>query len=350
MLKKIIYILIVVAVIGAIAFILFNNKQKMAAKVETKKMATVPVSVVEAAMETIDKKLSQVGIVFADKEVAVVSEAPGLIRAVLCDVGDAVRAGQILFKVDDELKIAALKLREADYEKSKKDLEKFEALLKEGSATEAQVDGYRLAFKSSEAQLTIARRQVEDTKIKAPFAGVISQRMVNLGSNVNPGTVVVNLVDISAPRVRVSISEADVFFLKNGDLATVTSDIFPGKEFSARIKSIGVKGDEVHSFPVELVITNNKNLKAGMNVNIEFNKRVNRESIVVPRTAIVGNMSEAKVFIIQNNVAKLRTVTTGIETGTNVEILSGIEKGDQIVTSGQVNLKDGSPVNIVKSK
>lgn len=350
MLKKIIYILIVVAIIGAITFVLINNKQKMATKVETKKMTTVPVSVVEATMENIDKKLSQVGTIFADKEVAVVSEAPGLIRSVLCDVGDAVRAGQILFKVDDELKLAALKLREADYDKAKKDLEKFEALLKEGSATEAQVDGYKLALKSSEAQLTIARRQVEDTKIKAPFSGVISQRMVNLGSNVTAGTVVVNLVDISAPRVRVSIAEADVFFLKNGDLATIKSDIFPDKEFSARIKSIGVKGDEVHSFPVELVILNNKNLKAGMNVNVEFNRRVNRESVVVPRTAIVGNMSEAKIFIVQNNVAKLRSVTTGIETGTNIEILSGIEKGDQVVTSGQVNLKDGSPVNIVKSK
>ena len=350
MLKKIIYILIVVAIIGAIAFVLFNNKQKMAAKVETKKMTTVAVSVIEAAVETIDKKLTQTGTVFADKEVAVVSEAPGLIRSVYCDVGDFVKAGQILFKVDDELKVAALRLREADYEKSKKDLEKFEALLKEGSATEAQVDAYRLAFKSSEAQLTIARRQVEDTKIKAPFSGVITQRMVNLGSNVASGTVVVNLVDISAPRVKVSVAESDVFFLKNGDLATITTEIFPGKEFSARIKSIGVKGDEVHSFPVELVILNNKNLKAGMNVDVEFNRRVNRESVVVPRTAIIGSSADAQVFIIENNVAKLKKVTTGIETGTNIEILSGIEKGDQIAISGQVNLKDGSPVNIVKSK
>ncbi|GJQ32292.1 MAG: MexH family multidrug efflux RND transporter periplasmic adaptor subunit [Ignavibacteriaceae bacterium] len=348
MTKKIIYTLIVIGIIAAIAFILFNNKQKMAQNVQTKKMSTVPVSAVEAKFETIDKKLSQVGTVFADKEVAVVSEAPGLIKAVYCDVGDQVKAGQMLFKVDDELKLANLKLREADLENSRKNLERYEALFKEGSATEAQLDGYRLAFKAAEAQLTIARRQVEDTRIKAPFSGVVTARMVNLGSNVNPGTVVVNLVDVGSLRVKLSITEKDVFMLKTGDKATITSDVFPDKTFNAKIKSIGVKGDETHSFPIELVMLNNRSLKAGMNVDVEFDKQINRESIVIPRIAILGSSSDAVVFVVEKNVSKKRSVTTGMESGTNIEILSGLKAGDLVVTSGQVNLKDGSQVSIVK--
>lgn len=348
MTKKIIYTLIVVGIIGAIAFILFNNKQKMAQKVQTKKMSTVPVSTVEAKFQTIDKKLTQVGTVFAEKEVAVVSESNGLIKAVYCDVGDFVKAGQMIFKVDDELKVANLKLREADFENSKKNLERYEALYKEGSATEAQLDGYRLAFKAAEAQLIIAKRQVEDTRIKAPFSGVVTARMVNLGSNVNPGTVVVNLVDVGSLRIKLSITEKDVFLLKNGDRAIVTTDVFPDTKFNARIKSIGVKGDETHSFPIELQIVNNRSLKAGMNVDVEFDKQINRESIVIPRTAIMGSSTDAVVFVVENNTAKLRSVTTGTESGTNIEILSGLKSGDKVVTSGQVNLKDGSPVSIVK--
>jgi len=349
MTKKIIYILIVVSIIAAVAFILFNNKQKMAQKVQTKKMSSVPVSVFEAKFETIDKKLTQVGTIFADKEVAVVSEAPGLIRSVMCDVGDFVKAGQILFKVDDELKIANLKIREADFENSKKNLDRYEALYKEGSATEAQLDGYRLAYKAAEAQLIIAKRQVEDTRIKAPFGGIVTARMVNLGSNVSAGTVVVNLVDVGSLRVKLSITEKDVFSLKSGDRALVTTNVFPDTKFDARIKSIGVKGDETHSFPIELVITNNRSLKAGMNVEVEFDKQINRKSIVIPRIALLGSTTEAEVFVIENNTAKLRKVTTGIESGTNIEILSGIGEGDKIVTSGQVNLKDGTPVSIVKN-
>ncbi len=348
MTKKIIYTLIVVGIIGAIAFILFNNKQKMAQQVQTKKMSTVPVSTVDAKFENIDKKLTQVGTVFAEKEVSVVSESNGLIKAVYCDVGDFVKAGQMIFKVDDELKVANLKLREADFENAKKNLERYEALYKEGSATEAQLDGYRLAFKAADAQLIIAKRQVEDTRIKAPFSGVVTERMVNLGSNVNPGTVVVNLVDVGSLRIKLSITEKDVFLLKNGDKAIVTTDVFPETKFSARIKSIGVKGDETHSFPIELQIINNRSLKAGMNVEIEFDKQINRESIVIPRIAIMGGSSAAQVFIVENNTAKLRSVTTGTESGTNIEILSGLKSGDKVVTSGQVNLKDGSPVSIVK--
>jgi RND family efflux transporter MFP subunit len=350
MLKKSIYIFIVVAVIGVIAFVLFNNKQKMAATVQTKKINALPVSVIDATNETIDKNLIQVGTVFADKEVAVTSEASGLIKSVHCDVGDFVKAGQLLFKVDDEIMLATVKLREADYEKAKKDLERYESLLKDGSATEAQVDAFRLGFKSSEAQLTIAKRQLENTRIKAPFSGVVIARMVNLGSNVNVGTVVITLVDVSSLRVKVNISEADVVTLKTGDKATITADIFPDQTFPARIKSIGVKGDEIHSFPVELVIMNNRSLKAGMNVSAEFDRRINRESIVIPRIALIGSSIDAKIFVIENNVAKIRKVTTGIESGTKIEILSGVQAGEKIVTSGQVNLSDGDPVTITKSK
>ena len=350
MLKKSIYIFIVVAVIGVIAFILFNNKQKMATTVQTKKITAMPVSVLEATNETIDKKLIQVGTVFADKEVAVTSEADGLIRSVHCDVGDFVKAGQLLFKVDDEIISATVKLREADYEKAKKDLDRYVALLKDGSGTEAQVDAYRLGFKAAEAQLTIAKRQLENTRVKAPFSGVVLSRMVNLGSDVNPGSVVITLVDISSLRVKVSISEADVVFLKTGDKVTVTSDIFPDQTFSARIKSIGVKGDDIHSFPVELIILNNRSLKAGMNVTAEFDRRVNRESVVIPRIALLGSSLDAKIFVVENNIARMRKITTGIESGTSIEILSGVKPGEKIVTSGQVNLTDGDPVTIIKSK
>jgi RND family efflux transporter MFP subunit len=350
MLKKIIYTLIVIGIIGAIAFVLINNKSKMAVTVQTKKIIAVPVYVIEAKTETIDKKLEQTGTVFVEKEVSVVSEAQGLIKAVYCDVGDFVKTGQLLFKVDDEIKLATLMIREADYEKSMKDLQRFEALLKEGSGTEAQVDGYKLAFKAAEAQLTIAKRQVEDTKIKAPFSGVIINRMVNLGSNVNAGAVVVTLVDVASLRIKVSIPENDVFALRNGDKAIVTTDVFPGKEFNAKIKSIGVKGDDLHSFPVELMLLNNKSLKAGMYVNVEFNQRINRESVVIPRNSIIGSSLDANVFTIENGIAKLKKVTTGLESGTNIEILSGLNSGEAIVTSGQVNLKDGVAVTIVKSK
>jgi len=85
-----------------------------------------------------------------------------------------------------------------------------------------------------------------------------------------------------------------------------------------------------------------------MNVNVEFDQRIHRESVVIPRIALQESSTGVSVFVIENNKAKVKKVTKGLESGTKIEILSGLTVGEKVVIAGQVNLKDGSPVSVVK--
>src|SRR5690606_13668282 len=115
---------------------------------------------------------------------------------------------------------------------------------KDASVTDAQFEAARLAFLSAEAQYITAKRQYNDTKIKAPISGVITSRLVDLGNYVNTNNVVANIVDISKLKVKLNVAEKDAFKLKPGDEVEVTTDVYPGQTFKGKIEYISAKGDE----------------------------------------------------------------------------------------------------------
>ena len=148
----------------------------------------------------------------------VISETIGKVTAVKADVGDHVNAGSVLVVVDDELKLAGFKAAEVNYEKAKKDLERYEALNKSKAVTDNEIEAARLGCKGAEAQYLVARRQYNDTRISSPIAGIVTSRLVDRGSMVQPGMPIANVVDISKLKVAVNVAEKDVFKLKPGHL------------------------------------------------------------------------------------------------------------------------------------
>jgi RND family efflux transporter MFP subunit len=291
-----------------------------------------------------------VGVSTAFRDVTVMSETQGKVLKMNTEVGNKVAAGQVLVEVDDELKLANLKTAQANYDKAKKDLERFEQLLKENASTEMQVEGVRLQLKLAEAQLTVAKRQVEDTKIKAPIAGVVTAKMTDIGQMLGGGSPIVSIADLSKVKVKVAVSEKDVFKLRKGQAVSVTTDVYPNQVFAGTIYTISDKGDEAHTYNVEILLPNSANspLKAGMFCNVDFKLGAQRKSIVVPRTAIDGSLREPFVYAVVNGKAVRKKVTVGIDLGTKVEILNGLEVGEAIVSSGLSNLSDGMAVVISK--
>lgn len=187
---------------------------KAAKSQETEK--AVSVSVVTVGKTTLSRTLSLIGTITANNDVAIVSETSGRVVAIGAKVGDYKPAGSVIAQVDDELKLANFKSAEVAYEKAKKDLERYEALLKEGGISDAQVESARLNFKSAEAQYIVARRQLQDTRITTPISGIVTERRVDIGSVVSNGMVVANAVDIAKLKVKVNVAEKDVFKLKVG--------------------------------------------------------------------------------------------------------------------------------------
>jgi len=263
------------------------------------------------------------GTIAANNDVTIISETQGRVVKVSAQVGDFKAAGSVLVEVDSELKEANYKTAQMSYEKAKKDLERFESLYKDNSISESQIEQARWSFQNAEAMYIVAKRQLKDTKITTPISGIVTARYVDVGSTVMgapQSTVIGNVVDISKLKVKINVAEKDVFKLNVGDNVEVTTDIYPDAIFEGRIATISSKGDDAHTYPVEVRIDNSTKhpLKAGMFGRVNFTSKSVQENIIIPREAIVGSVKDAKVYVVEKDVAKLRAVKVGSEFGTNV--------------------------------
>lgn len=347
--KLIVSTIVLLAIITAV---LFMNKRKMSATTAGGIKDVYYVSVEEVSKKNISETLSLVGNITANNDVNVISETAGKITSVYTKVGDYKQAGSVLFQVDDELKKAAFLSAEANYEKAKKDYERFSVLYQQKSVTDSQLDQTKLGAAVAEAQYIVAKRQLEDTKIKTPISGYVTARYVDVGSMVQgapQATLVANVVDISRLKVKINLAERDAFLIKTGDQVKVTVDVYPGVIYNGRIESISSKGDESHTYPVEISISNEKThpLKAGMFARVEFTSIKNRETIVIPRESLVGSVKEPQVFVVENGIAKLRNLTVGSQSGIYLQVQQGLRVGETIVVNGQNNLVDDLKVTIL---
>lgn len=340
----------VVLVVAVIISILMYNKSRMQAKSKSDVLTTIPVSVTTVNKQQIADSHSLVGTVAANNDIAIISETQGKVIAVTAEIGQYKSAGSVLIQVDDELKKANLATAETNYQKVTKDLERFESLAKQSAATDQQVEGARLAMKSAEAQYITARREYNDTKISTPISGIVTARPVDIGTYVQKGVSVANVVDISRLKVKLNVAERDVFRLKVGDKVDISSDVYPGTIFVGKVHTISSKGDESHTYPVEIVLENSKNhpLRAGMFARVSFTTLSQSQVITIPRVALVGSFKKPQVYVVQSGIAYLRNLVIDSDSGNEVEVLQGLREGDTIVINGQNNLKDSVSVSIVQ--
>lgn len=343
-------IIITLLILGGIVFVLQNNKAKSDEKAARRDvMTSLPVSVVPVERKNITENLSVVGTIAANSEVTVLSETQGRILRMGLDVGDYVSAGSVIAQVDDELKRTQLAAAQVGLDKAKSDLARYSQLVGDLAVSDQQMEGARLALRSAEIQMASANRLLRDTRITAPVSGIITARQSPKGANVMPGTPIVTIVDVSRLKVRVNVAERDVFKLRIGDQVEITTDVHPGMTFVGRIESVSPKSDEAHTYPVEIGVTNSgSKLKAGMFGRVSFNSIGEVNTLVIPRSALVGSIQKPQVYVVNNGVANLRSIVVSGESGTNVQVASGLLAGDQVVIDGQNNLTDKTPVTIVR--
>jgi len=350
--KKAIWSVLIIATIAGIGGILVSNKNKLQTKTATNIIQkNFPVNVTSVTEEQLREALSMIGNVAPNNDIVVTSETTGRIVKTFVQVGQFVRAGQVLFQVDDELKATNVRIAEANFEKAQKDSIRIKFLVNEKSIAASQWDGIELQYKLAEQQLIQARRMYNDTRIKAPISGVVTSRYADVGTMVNnmqSGTPVCNIVDVSRLKIKLNVAERDVFKFSTGQNVTISTDVYSGEKFSGVISNISQKSDEAHTYPVEISINNNTAhpLKAGMFTRVEFASVKNRTSVVVPRECIVGSVRDASVFVVEGNKSRLRKIVAGIEANGKLEVISGLQAGERVVVNGQNNLTDGAVITI----
>ena len=344
--KNIITSLVILGAIAVIAVILMKNKEENAAKVAVvaEKNASVSVKVATVKTEEVSLDFSSNGIFEPTQELIVCAEKSGKVISVLVKEGDRVSVGQTLAIVRSDVINVEAQTAEAAYQNALTDYNRFENAYKTGGVTKQQLDQARLGMVNAKARLTQARINVGDTRIKAPISGIVNKRMIEPGSILAgmPPTQMFEIVNVSKLKLKVTANEGQVAGLKLGNVINVTS---------RKITFVAPKADATLNFPVEIEITNNSSndLKAGMYGTAEFSSNQQKQNLmIVPRNAFVGSVSSNQIFVNENGVAVLKNVTAGRILGDQVEIVKGLNNGDQVVVTGQLNIVDGTKLEIIK--
>lgn len=347
--KTIAISLVVLFLAGTMVYTLANNKREIDSKKEVEIIESrIAVTVESAQMRLIDNQLRFTGTAEPIKEVIVGAEISGKITHVYCQEGKYVTKGSILAKVDDTYKRLAYDNALLNFNKFKEDYERYQ-VLKEGNAiTEMQLRDIKIGFENAQIQLKNAEKQLADTDIRAPFSGFVTTKHIEEGAFANMGTPIAEIADISKLKVILSVSESDVYNLRLGQEATVTTDVYPENDFMAQISSIGSRGNKSHIYPVEIVISNSSEnpLKAGTYVNVDVDMGATAQKLMIPRDAIIGSIKEPSVYVTDGEIAQLVKINTGKDYNSYIEITSGLKEGDKVITTGQINLADGVKLRI----
>lgn len=351
--KTLIYIIVAAVLIGLAAYKIAGNKEKQEKEVAevAKQVDKINVNVVTAKRENINTDYSANGTFLPKQEMNQSSEISGRIVSVLVKEGSRVSAGQVLATIKRDAIEVDVTQAQNNLQNAIIDNQRYENAYKTGGVTKQQLDNSRLQLKNAQAAVKAQGVRVNDTSIRAGISGTINKKMVEPGTVVSPGTAMFEIVNINSLKLSVLVDESQVGKIQLGQEVAINVNVLPEDSFSGRITFIAPKSDASLNFPVEIEVQNNGKLKAGMYATATFKTNNGAETqnmLTVPAEAFVNGVSSGQLFIVENGVAKLIKVTVGKVYGDKVQVLSGLNGGEQVVTSGQINLDNGSKVNIIK--
>lgn len=346
--KSIIIGVILVSLIGMIGYTLAKNKKKIDANKVVVDRSKMPIAVATAKVDfqDFDGKVVLPANIEINNEATISIGIQGKIEKLTIDVGSRVAKGQVVGQLDSRLKQINLKSNELTLSKLEKDLQRNDELFKGNAGTELSVINGKYDIENTRLQIEQVKQQIADGNIISPIGGIVTARKLTAGEFVNPGAVIATIVDDHNLKAVVFVNEKDVYQLRLGQRANITTDVFPNKAFAGTVKFISPKGDENHNYRVELQLNSNE-LRAGTYVMVGFDLGGKAKVLQMPKLALVEGIKNPYVYVVNGNVASIRKITVGREIGENIEIISGLQAGDEVITSGQINLTDGS--NIAKT-
>lgn len=349
--KKIIWTAAIVALIVLAGFKLNANQEetKAEAALSEKVSESIPVDLGTAELETLKDAYTASGSLEAAVDISIVSETQGTIIRLLHKKGDRVRKGELLAQVESSAQNAEVLAMRNQFKKAEADLKRAQNMAAGGAMTEQQVEQADLAMRNGEAQLKAAEDKLRKTSITAPVSGYINDDHVQLGSYINPGMAMFQLVDISTLKLNVKVPESRVLEMSKGKAVDITLKVLPATTFTGTIISVSMKADDALKYDTEIELKNEKDspLKAGMYAVANFKEQSDKTFLTVGRDALVGSVKAPQVYVVRDSIARLRDVVIGQMTADKMVIESGLEAGDRVVLSGQINLTDSTKVRAI---
>ena len=345
--KKIIWIIAGVAVVGMMMFKLLSNKKTTENRIyQYDKEKPISVSVDTIRLQNIVDAGNYTGTFEPNKETKISADIQGKINAVLVDVGSYVSKGQTLIQLDNSLLKLQLQTVEVQIEGLEDDVNRYTILTEADAVQGVQLEKARLGLKSAKIQRATLLEQISKTSIKAPFNGVVTAKLNEEGGFAAPGVPLLQITDISTLRFTVNVPENDLVKFQNNQTYKINADVYPDISLSGKVSMIGSKANMGNSFPIQFQVANTKNLsiKSGMFGKVSLSETKQEQGILIPTSAIIEENGIAKVYLIKNGKAVLQSITTTKTIGNKTIVSSGIKENDIIVTNGFINLFDNANI------
>ncbi len=284
------------------------------------------------------------GTLEGEEQANIVSKIPERITAVKVKVDNYVKAGTVLFELDKGGASSQFYQTQAVFLNAEKDLQRMKNLFNEGAVSKQALDQVQTGYDVAKANFEAAKSTVE---ITSPLSGFVTAINVNIGDIANPAIVLATVSNIRKMKAKFNIGESDVQNLYVGQPVEIYSELNPGLLMPGKITQISKSADiQSRTFEVKAVFSNTKDswFKPGMFCRTNVNLKTKNASLTVPAAAVMNNNNMKGVFVVINNKAAFKEIKEGMSDGKFVEILSGVNENDMVVTLGMNKLKEGTVV------
>ncbi|GAB2692830.1 efflux RND transporter periplasmic adaptor subunit [Aliiglaciecola aliphaticivorans] len=308
-----------------------------------------PVAFFEVLRTDFPVIVEALGTARANEAVSLTPLQSDVIQELYFDDGDVVKKDQLLMRMNDREERARLNELNINLQEAQRQLKRIVNLAKSSVASQQLLDEQQAKVKTLKAQIEVANAQLSELTLKAPFSGKLGIRMVSVGAYVTPDDVITTLDDLRKVKVDFNISESHLPSLSEGQQVKALSIAYPDDLFIGEIRSVNSRVDaNTRSIQVRALIDNPElKLRPGMLMQINLEKQV-LSSLVIPEKAVIPNEDKQFVFIIEDEKAVLKEVKVGLRRPGLVQILSGLEEGQKVVTEGALRLVNGSSVSLLE--
>jgi membrane fusion protein (multidrug efflux system) len=310
----------------------------------------MPVRTAVAIADTVIDELRATGQIQAVQAIELRPEVSGRLQQILVREGAEVRRGAPLFKVDDAELRAEVDRLEADMDLATQALERTRELLARNASSEADLERVEATARSTRAQLELQRTRLSRTVVRAPFAGEVGERFVSLGDYLTTASALTTLQTVNPQRASFDVPERYAQVLEEGQSVSFNVAAIPGRQYTGIVDFVDPRVRlPGRTIMVKASVANeDRSLKPGMFVEVRLATEVRPEAVVIPEEAVLPLRGSTFVWVVSpENTADRVEVELGVRRPGEVEVVSGIEAGQQIVTGGQALLFPGAGLMII---
>ena len=292
----------------------------------------------------------------AERWVDVRARRAGQVIALLKEEGDPVRAGTVMARLDADAAQISVAQREVAYREAKQRYEREDALFQRNLGSKQSYENAKTQFESSKAQLEQAKLDLSYTAIRSPIEGIMTLRNIEVGNMVTNNQVVASVAKFDPLLARIQVTEKDFGKITVGQTARITVEAAPEREFTGTVKMISPVVDPESGtvkVTVEVPRTDTSLLRPGMFASVYIITETRRNTLVIPKKALVLEGEGNQVFTFETDPetgrgqSQRKRIEIGFTDSDRLEILNGLSQGEQVITVGQEGLRPGSPVRLV---